>query len=210
MVAERPGLRVPGAWDGFELAVRAALGQQLTIVDTSTFVERIVKTFGQSVEVRIPGLSHVFPQPDILVEANLEELSIPSRRSDTIRCLARAVLDRKLTFNSHQSSEGRFAALRTLPNMNEGTVSYIAMRSLGEPDAFPYTDIGLRRAFGPHGRAISPEELLGAFEKFKPWSAYAAMHLGAAAKQAVRCLPRPRSRFAGMERIKSRLPIAVG
>jgi AraC family transcriptional regulator of adaptative response / DNA-3-methyladenine glycosylase II len=209
MVADRPGLRVPGAWDGFELAVRAALGQQLTIVDTSTFVERLVRAFGQSVEVQITGLSHAFPKPEILAEANLGDLGIPDRRAGTITSLARAVLGRKIIFDGYQSSESRLAALRALPNVNEATVSYIAMRSLGEPDALPYTHLGLRRALAIHGSAVSPTELLRVLEEFKPWSAYAAMHIWAATKQAGKCVRRLRSRRAGIERVKSRLPIPV-
>ena len=209
MVAERPGLRVPGAWDGFELAVRAALGEQLTVVHASALSERIVQAFGQSVDLRIPGLSHLFPRPEILAQANLADLGIAISRADAITSLARAVLGRKLVFNGYQSSEGRLSPLRNLPNMNESTVSYIAMRSLGEPDAFPHTDFGLRRAWGAHRGIVSPAELLRVFEKFKPWSAYAAMHLWAAAQQAGRCI-RSRSRRAGIDRIKSRWPIAVG
>lgn len=191
MVAERPGLRVPGAWDGFELAVRAVLGQQLTTVDSPALAERIVRTFGRPAGMRIPGLSHVFPKAETLAEAKLEESGVARRRAETIRCLARAVLNGKLVFNGYQNSEGRLAALRSLPHMDEGTVSYIAMRSLGEPDAVPCGDSGLRRVLGNHvlgnhGKEASPMELLHVFEKFKPWSAYAAMHLWAVSEQTRR------------------------
>jgi AraC family transcriptional regulator, regulatory protein of adaptative response / DNA-3-methyladenine glycosylase II len=184
MVAERPGLRVPGTWDGFELAVRAVLGQQLTIIDSPTLVERMVETYGRSVEVQLPGLSHLFPQPKALAEANLSDLGIPSQRAETITSLARAVLARKLTFNGYQGTEGILAALRVLPYMDEGTMTYFAMRSLGEPDALPYTDLGLCRALGMIRGAVSPADLLRVFERFRPWRAYAAMHLWATNQKA--------------------------
>jgi AraC family transcriptional regulator of adaptative response / DNA-3-methyladenine glycosylase II len=187
MVAERPGLRLPGAWDGFELATRAVLGQQLTVVDTPTVVERMVRTLGQPIEVRVPGLSHLFPRPEILAQADLADLGIPSQQAETIASLARAVSARKLIFNSYQGSVGMLRALRALPNIEEGTVSYIAMRGLGEPDALPCTDLGLRRALGHRG-AVTPAEFSRIFEKFRPWRAYAAMHLWAAREQAGRSM----------------------
>jgi AraC family transcriptional regulator of adaptative response / DNA-3-methyladenine glycosylase II len=184
MVAERPGLRVPGAWDGFELAVRAVLGQRLMIVDAPTLVGRMVQTYGQSVEVRVPGLSRLFPRPEILAEAKLADLGIPSQRAETITSLARAVLARKITFNSYKGSEGVLAALRVLPNMDVATASYIAMRSLGEPNALPDADLALCRALGIGRGAVSSAELSRIFEEFKPWRAYAAIHLWATTENA--------------------------
>jgi AraC family transcriptional regulator, regulatory protein of adaptative response / DNA-3-methyladenine glycosylase II len=186
MVAEHPGLRVPGAWDGFELAVRAVLGQQLTIVDSPMLVERMVEKYGQSVDVDIPGVSRLFPGPEILAEANIADLGIPRERAETITFLARAVLARKLTFNGYHNSERTLAALRIFPKMDEATISYIAVRSLGEPDAIPSTDLGLRRALGPGRRGVSSANLLRVFEKSRPWRAYAAMHFWATAENTRR------------------------
>jgi AraC family transcriptional regulator of adaptative response / DNA-3-methyladenine glycosylase II len=186
MVAERPGLRAPGAWDGFELAVRATLRQQLTVVDAPAFADRLVLTFGRSVQTPIRGLSHLFPTPAILAEANLANLGIPAEQAETISSLARAVSARKLTFDCYRSLEDTLSRLCAFPKLDGGVASYIAMRGLGEPDAFPYTDLGLRRALGAPGRAVSPAELLRIFEKFRPWRAYAAMHLWAATEQARR------------------------
>jgi AraC family transcriptional regulator of adaptative response / DNA-3-methyladenine glycosylase II len=186
IVAERPGLRVPGAWDGFELAVRATLGQRLTALDRPALAERLVRTFGRPIEAPLPGLSHVFPRPEILAEANLTSIGIPAPQADTIRSLARAVLARKLEFNpfASKSLDDALARLRVPSTLDESAASYIAMRSLGEPDAVPHADLGLRRAFGTRGTAVSPAELLHIFESFRPWRAYAAMHLWAATPHA--------------------------
>jgi AraC family transcriptional regulator of adaptative response / DNA-3-methyladenine glycosylase II len=182
MVAERPGLRVPGAWDGFELAVRAVLGQQLTIVDSPMLVERMIYKFGQSIDVQVPGLSYLFPKPEILAGANLTDLGIRGARAETITSLARAVLAREITFDVYHPSESTLAALRLLPNMDKATTSYIAMRSLGETDVLPATDLGMCRALRPGRGAVSPADLLRIFEKLRPWRAYAALHLWATAE----------------------------
>jgi AraC family transcriptional regulator of adaptative response / DNA-3-methyladenine glycosylase II len=194
-VAERPGLRVPGAWNGFELAVRAVLGQRLTIVDSPAVVERLVQALGQPVEAQLPGLSRLFPSPEILAEAKLADLGVPHQRAEAIGSLARAILDRRLAFGGYKSLGATLAELRGLPHIDEGAVSYIAMRSLGEPDALPHTDLGLRRMVGAHGRAASPAGALRAFEKFRPWRAYAAMHLWAATEQTATHLRRAQSRY---------------
>ncbi len=209
MVAERPGLRVPGVWDGFELAVRAVLGQQLTVVDSPALVERLVQTFGEPTDVPAPGLSRLFPKPGILAEANLADLGIPRQRAETIASLARAVLARKVAFDSYRGLRGILAALRLLPNMDENIVSYIAMRSVGEPDALSYADIGLRRALGAGRRTASPAEVLRTFEKFRPWRAYAAMYLWTATEQAERRIRWHPSSYARTRRIGSRLPLAA-
>jgi AraC family transcriptional regulator of adaptative response / DNA-3-methyladenine glycosylase II len=184
ILAERPGLRVPGAWDGFEVAVRAVLGQQLTVVDRPTLAERLVRTFGQSVQVPIRGLSHLFPRPEVLVEANLPSIGIRTQQAETIRSLARAVLVGKLRFDSRAGLEGTLSRLRVFPGLDDGVASYIAMRSLGEPDALPHTDRGLSQALATDRSPVSPTELVRIFERFRPWRAYAAMYLWAAAQKA--------------------------
>jgi AraC family transcriptional regulator of adaptative response / DNA-3-methyladenine glycosylase II len=191
MVTERPGLRTPGAWDGFELAVRATLGQQVTVVDAPELAERLVEAYGQPVQVPIGGLSRLFPRPEVLAEANLAALGIPIEQADSIRSLARAVVTRKVNFDDYDVLEDALSKLRALTNVDESVASYIAMRSLGAPDAFPYSDPGLRRALAPDQRAVSPAELARAFNKYRPWRAYAAMHLWAATQQAGRSIHPP-------------------
>ena len=176
-------LRVPGAWDGFELAVRAVLGQQLTVVDAPILARRLVRTFGRPVRIPIRGLSHLFPRPEILAEANLTNVGVPAIQAETICSLARAVLDGKLTFNSGRVLQETLTWLHARPRLNQGVASYIAMRSFGEPDALPHTDRGLRQALATHARPVSPAELLSIFKGFKPWRAYAAMHFSAATQK---------------------------
>jgi AraC family transcriptional regulator of adaptative response / DNA-3-methyladenine glycosylase II len=186
MLAERPGLRLPGAWDGFELAVRAILGQQLTVVDTPVLAQRLVRAFGRPVQTPIHGLSHVFPRPEILAEANLTNIGVPADQAATICSLAHAVLAGKLAFNSSKSLKGALSRLHGHPGLNESVASYIAMRSCGEPDSLPHTDRGLRQALATDGRPVSPAELLRIFRTFKPWRAYAAMHFSAAMQKSGR------------------------
>jgi AraC family transcriptional regulator, regulatory protein of adaptative response / DNA-3-methyladenine glycosylase II len=180
MLAERPGLRVPGAWDGFELAVRAVLGQQLTVIDEPALAQRLVQTFGRPLPAPIRGLSHLFPRPEILAEANLTNIGVPADRASAIGSLARALLDGKLTFDSGKGARSSLSWLYSHPGLSQGAASYIAMRSFGEPDALPHTDRGLRQALAIHGRASSPADILRLFQDFKPWRAYAAMHYSAA------------------------------
>jgi AraC family transcriptional regulator of adaptative response / DNA-3-methyladenine glycosylase II len=180
MLVQRPGLRVPGAWDGFELAVRAILGQQLTVIDSPAVARRLVRAFGRPVQIPIRGLSYLFPQADILAEANLSGIGISVEQAQTIGALARAVLDGKLAFNSSKGLPETLSRLHAHPGLNDGVASYVAMRSFGEPDALPHTDRGLREALTPPGGRVSPEGLVRIFDVFKPWRAYAAMHFSAA------------------------------
>jgi AraC family transcriptional regulator, regulatory protein of adaptative response / DNA-3-methyladenine glycosylase II len=180
MILERPGLRIPGAWDGFELTVLAVLGQQLSVADAPRLVERLVRTFGQPVQTAILGLSHLFPQPRILAKANLQSAGVSAGQAEAIRSVARAMLDGKLTFNSGKGLQHTLARLPKHPGLNKGIADYIALRGFGEPDALPYTDRGLRQALETDGSTVSPAQLLRIFEGFRPWRAYAAMHFLAA------------------------------
>jgi AraC family transcriptional regulator of adaptative response / DNA-3-methyladenine glycosylase II len=179
ILVERPGLRVPGAWCGIELTVRAVLGQKLTAVDPPVLVQRLVKAFGCPVQIPIRGLSHLFPRPEVLAEANFENVGVPPERAETIRSLALAVLNRKLVFSGNGSHDA-LSRLHAHPGLEKGVASYIAMRIFGDPDALAHTDRGLRQALGSRGRPVSPAELIRIFRPFKPWRAYAAMHFLAA------------------------------
>ena len=183
IVMAHPGLRVPGAWDGFEIAVRAVLGQQLTVVDSPALVERIVRTFGRAVELPVTGLSHTFPSPAILATADLKALGVPNRIADVIGALSRANLVRKIRFEDSCRPERSLAVLRSLDRIPEAALPYIAMRSLGDPNAVPHCDVGIRRAVQSRGKAVSSQRLLSWFRNFQPWRAYAAMHLWSYARQ---------------------------
>jgi AraC family transcriptional regulator of adaptative response / DNA-3-methyladenine glycosylase II len=183
IVLAHPGLRVPGAWDGFEIAVRAVLGQQLTAVDSPALVERIVRKFGRAMEVPLAGLSHIFPSPAVLAAADLKALGVADRVADTIGDLSRASLARKIRFEGCCRPERSLEVLRGLGGITEAALSYVAMRSLGDPNAVPHGDVGVRRAVPWRGKALSSQRLLSWFRNFQPWRAYAAMHLWSWAEQ---------------------------
>jgi AraC family transcriptional regulator of adaptative response / DNA-3-methyladenine glycosylase II len=186
LLAARPGLRVPGAWDGFELAVRAIFGQQITLVAATQLLGRLVQTHGaplpaspEDVE-QFEGLSHLFPSPAGLAAANLTALGMPNARAMAVTSLAQAICADPAIFSRTASLEETIAKLRSLPGIGEWTAQYIAMRELREPDAFPAADVGLLRAMATaDGRRPSPAELLSRAEPWRPWRAYAASHLWA-------------------------------
>jgi AraC family transcriptional regulator of adaptative response / DNA-3-methyladenine glycosylase II len=171
-IAARPGLRVPGCWDGFELAIRAILGQQVTVRGASTLAGRLVREFG-TLTADAPGLSHFFPTPEALVNANFARLGLPQARGHSIRSLAGAVCERKISFCGVVDVEDFLHRFRELPGIGDWTAQYVAMRALGEPDAFPSSDLGLLRASELRG----PRQLKVHAEAWRPWRAYAAMYL---------------------------------
>ena len=142
-----PGLRVPGSWDGFELATRAILGQQITVRGATTLAGRIVSMFGRPIATG-KGLTHVFPTPELLAEADLTRAGLTKARAATIRALAQAVCDKRVCFGEILDSQEFLASLKEIPGIGDWTAQYIAMRALGEPDAFPSGDIALVRALG--------------------------------------------------------------
>ena len=183
LVAARPGLRVPGAWDGFELAVRAVLGQQITVPAAARLAGNLVSLHGSKI-ADYPalelGLTHVFPTPLQLAGADLAALSIPKARRAALSSLAAAIVADPLIFGARRSLEEAVSQLRSLPGIGEWTAQYIAMRELREPDAFPIADIGLMRAMtNVGGVRPSPAELLVHSKRWRPWRAYAALHLWA-------------------------------
>ncbi len=188
LVAARPGLRVPGAFDGFEIAVRAILGQQITVPAAIRLAGRITAEHGEPLAeaYRAPGLTTVFPSPERLAAADLSTLPMPGARSRALSSLAAAAAADPRLFGPRASLEETIARLRGLPGVGEWTAQYIAMRQMREPDAFPAADIGLMRALeGPGGERPTPAQLLARAEAWRPWRAYAALHLWAADSQAL-------------------------
>ena len=176
----RPGVRVPGAWDGFELTVRAILGQQVSVKAATTFAGRIAKRYGEPVGATIDGLQDapdvLFPEPRKLMRARLEHLGIIRSRSQTIRDLARAVVSGDLNFDAAQKLEDFRDALTAIRGIGSWTAEYVAMRVMKDPDAFPTSDLGLLRAFDlPDGTRLRPSELASRAEAWRPWRAYAAL-----------------------------------
>lgn len=182
LVAARPGLRVPGAWDGFELAVRAILGQQITVSAATILAGRIVQAFGDALPECNGAITHVFPRPAQLSGADITaKVGMPRARANAISTMAAAVERDPQIFGPRRSLEDGIGSLRALSGIGEWTAQYIAMRLLREPDAFPASDIGLMRAMADaSGRRPSPAELLKRAEHWRPWRAYAAIHLWAA------------------------------
>lgn len=180
LVAARPGLRTPGAWDGFELAVRAILGQQISVARAVKLAERIAADYGAPLPAQWAGegLSLVFPTPERLAAEDLSVLPMPRARSRALGSIAAAAAADPALLGPRASLEEAVARLRGLPGIGEWTAQYIAMRALREPDAFPAADVGLMRAFeGPDGRRPSAAQLLARAEAWRPWRAYAALHL---------------------------------
>jgi len=181
LVAARPGLRVPGAWDGFELGVRAILGQQITVAAARNLAGRLAATHGAPMSdpwVLDIGLTHAFPAPDVIAAADLSGLPMPRARSLSLETLARALIADPGLLSGGRELDHAVADLRRLPGVGEWTAQYIAMRQLREPDAFPAGDVALRKAMAdPSGVRPSSAELLAAAEAWRPWRAYAAAHL---------------------------------
>jgi AraC family transcriptional regulator of adaptative response / DNA-3-methyladenine glycosylase II len=165
-VRAHPGLRVPGAWDGFELAVRAILGQQVSVAAATTLAGRLVARFGRPLQGSRDGLSHLFPTPDALARGDVASIGLPRARAEAIRTLARAVRAGGRPF---ESIEG----MASLTGVGPWTAAYVAMRAGRDPDALPSGDLVLRRAAGTEGaRALEAMA-----EAWRPWRAYAAVHL---------------------------------
>jgi AraC family transcriptional regulator of adaptative response / DNA-3-methyladenine glycosylase II len=184
LVAARPGLRVPGAWDGFELAVRAIFGQQITVPAATRLLGQLVQHYGTPLPAAIgdgEDLSHLFPSPARIAGADLATLGMPAARALAVSSLAKVISSDPSIFSRGAGLDEAIAKLRSLPGIGEWTAQYIAMRELREPDAFPAADAGLLRAMAAvDGRRPSPAELLSRAERWRPWRAYAALHLWAA------------------------------
>jgi AraC family transcriptional regulator of adaptative response / DNA-3-methyladenine glycosylase II len=175
-ISQAPGLRVPGCVDGFELAVRAILGQRISVSAASTLAGRLAEAFGESIETPHPRLGRLSPRPQRLAEVEVEQLvklGIAAPRARAIRELAQAVALGNIVLEPSADPERAIASLKELPGIGDWTAHYIAMRALRWPDAFPAADLGLLRA----ARAKSPRELLQLAEAWRPWRAYAALVL---------------------------------
>ncbi|MGU3538815.1 DNA-3-methyladenine glycosylase family protein [Methylobacterium sp. A54F] len=182
LVAARPGLRVPGAFDGFELAVRAILGQQVSVAAATRLAGRLAADFGTPVaDEQGLGLDRVFPAPEALVEADVAKaLNMPRARGAAIRALAAAVIAEPDLLAPGQGLAAAVARLTALPGIGPWTAQYVAMRALREPDALPTGDIGLLRALADEtGLRPSAKALEARSAAWRPWRAYAVLHLWA-------------------------------
>jgi AraC family transcriptional regulator, regulatory protein of adaptative response / DNA-3-methyladenine glycosylase II len=176
LAKKSPGLRVPGAFDGFELGVRAILGQQVSVAAARTLAARFASAFGEPIETPFPALTTVFPDAERVADlspAHVVQIGIPSARARSVVALARAVADGSLVLAPNADIEAGLEKLRALPGVGEWTAQYIAMRALAWPDAFPHTDLGVMKALGEK----DARRVLAEGEAWRPWRAYAVMHL---------------------------------
>lgn len=172
----RPGMRVPGAFDGFEVAVRAILGQQVTVAAARSVAGRFAAALGDALETPFASLTTIFPTAARVADTppgRIARLGLPGARARTILALARAVADGDLVLLANADVESTLDKLRALPGVGEWTAQYIAMRALAWPDAFPHTDHGVMKALGTK----DARRALAAGEAWRPWRAYAVMHL---------------------------------
>ena len=177
MVTRRPGMRVPGAWDAFEVAVRAILGQQISVQAANALAARLVETFGKPVEgVDIPGLTHLFPDPGTIAGADLRSVGMNRTQSSAIGALSEGLVSGTFELHSAHGLDDAVERLCALPGVGPWTAHYICMRALGEPDAFPGSDLGLRKAAGGTEPVPAPD-LEEAAQAWRPWRSYAAMYL---------------------------------
>lgn len=173
-----PGLRVPGAWDPFELGVRVILGQQISVKGATTLAGRIARAHGRPLEpIMSPGITHLPPRPEDLVDAELVRHGVVKTRARAIQNFSRAVLEGKVRLDGSTDWEQTVEALVALPGLGPWTAQVIAMRALREPDAFPAADLGIIRALSKAGRRLSIGEIQARSEVWRPWRAYAALYL---------------------------------
>jgi AraC family transcriptional regulator of adaptative response / DNA-3-methyladenine glycosylase II len=174
-----PGVRVPGCFDPFEMAVRAILGQQVTVKAARTLARRLTEAFGTTVATPFEGLAYAFPSPQVVaelplpIEDRLGPLGITGARARSIRALAEALLDGSVELSTTTDAEQQMRNLLGLPGFGPWTVQYVAMRALGWPDAFPHTDYGVKKALAPLG----PREIQELSQVWRPWRSYATISL---------------------------------
>lgn len=177
LIARHPGLRVPGTLNSFELAVRAILGQQISVARARTLVERLVQVVGDPLPRPVGTLTHLFPSPERVAQANLQALGLTARRAATLHALAEGVATGAIVLDRGADRAQTISQLLAVPGIGPWTAAYIAMHALGDPDAFPATDLGLRHALERGGYALSPGGLAAHAEAWRPWRSYAVMHL---------------------------------
>jgi AraC family transcriptional regulator, regulatory protein of adaptative response / DNA-3-methyladenine glycosylase II len=177
LVRRCPGLRVPRATDGFELAVRAIVGQQVTLAAARRIGSGLVVLYGRALARPAGTITHVFPTPAAVAEVDAAELRLPRTRASALRALAAAVLDGRLDLTPGADRAAARRILLGLPGVGPWTASYVAMRALGDSDAFPPGDAAVRRALVRLGHDGSPASARRLAERWHPWRSYALMHL---------------------------------
>lgn len=183
LLTQRPGLRLPSGWDGFEIAVRAIIGQQVSVAAARTLASRLAQRHGAALPASFvaQGFSHLFPTPGVLADVDLTEIGLIRARANCVNGVARALLDGRVDFRNERTLDDFVARWVALPGIGPWTAQYIAMRALGHPDAFPAEDLVLQRAMADDGGRLSARALSAQAEAWRPWRAYAVMQLWRAA-----------------------------
>jgi AraC family transcriptional regulator of adaptative response / DNA-3-methyladenine glycosylase II len=177
LIKQRPGLRVPGVWDGFEVAVLSVLGQKLTGNGPRPLVSRFVRMFGTRVDTQICGLTYLFPRPETLAHADLSKAGIGDECARTIQKISSTTARKQLKLATAETLEQTISRVEKVCGVDQSTANYIAMRAFGEPDAFPSWERFLRRSLSESGQIASEAQVLAMAESWRPWRAYAAMHI---------------------------------
>jgi AraC family transcriptional regulator of adaptative response / DNA-3-methyladenine glycosylase II len=170
-------VRVPGAFDAFEAGVRALLGQQVSVAAARTLAGRLARAAGAPLATADEALTHVFPTPAAVAAAPLESLGLTRARAAALRGFAAAVADGSLDLGAFLGLDDAVERLSARPGIGDWTAQYLAMRALGEPDAFPAGDLGVRQALARAGRMPSEREVRARAERWRPWRAYAVLAL---------------------------------
>jgi AraC family transcriptional regulator of adaptative response / DNA-3-methyladenine glycosylase II len=181
IVTQFPGLRVPGCWDGLEIAVRAIVGQQVSVKAAATLMRRLVDRAGHDFQAAAQqtggNIGRIFPSARQLTAADLSGLGIIGRRIEAIQALAEASAGQRLRFDGSQTTESFCREACRIKGVGDWTAQYIALRVLRDPDAFPHGDLILQRALAPEGQTLTAKQLLEIAEQWRPWRAYAVMLL---------------------------------
>ena len=181
LVAARPGLRLPGCWDPFELIVRAILGQQITVAAARTIATRVVERYGRPFGsgTRLPcgQAPRLFPNAQTLAAADIQSIGMPGRRVQTLQSFAQAVTDDAIDLNPGADGERLTQQLLSIKGIGQWTAGYVQLRTLKDPDAFPPGDIALLRAAQSLGIAQTQPQLQQAAQAWRPWRASAVAYL---------------------------------
>ncbi|MFP5373295.1 MAG: DNA-3-methyladenine glycosylase family protein, partial [Gammaproteobacteria bacterium] len=207
LLRRRPGLRIPSGWDGFEMAVRAVVGQQVGVPAARTVTARIAERFGEPLPRALAahGFTRLFPTPQALVDADLAGIGLTRARATTLRTIAAALLDGRVDFRAEATLDDFVARWSAPPGIGAWTAQYLALRALGHPDAFPAEDLVLRQALPGDGSRLAARALRERAQAWRPWRGYAVVHLWREAMATAhatrdggaRTPPRARSRGGG-------------
>jgi AraC family transcriptional regulator of adaptative response / DNA-3-methyladenine glycosylase II len=176
-IGRLPGIRVPGTFDGFELVVRAIFGQQVSVAGARTSLGRLVTAAGTPLDRPIGGITHLFPTAEQVAELPPEAFGMPRARAETIRLVADLVARGELDLSGTSPAEEVLRTLGDVPGVGPWTLGYVAMRALRDPDAFMPGDLGVRKGCEALGLGSAPKATLEHAERWRPWRAYAVMHL---------------------------------